>query len=106
MFTNGQLDDQRKWRKMITSGPSNIKAKKNPTKVYDNNLDRWTALVSKMIEPSLGSLLTAIQAPRSRTQGRWDILIEKLLKRNPTIGGNLWANKFTGLKAQAPKTTV
>jgi hypothetical protein len=89
----GKLDDPEKWRKILSKNPLRELAKGGKARLYSNNLERWKALVSKMIEPSWGMLLGG---SGTTTQARWNRLIGKLLKRNPSIAGGLWANKFSG----------
>lgn len=50
--------------------------------------------MSKLIEPNLAMLMGA--AGTKNSQSRWNRLIEKLLKRNPSIAGGLWIKKFSG----------
>ena len=51
-------------------------------------------MVSQLIEPNLAMLMGAAGANTS--QSRWNRLIGKLLKRNPSIAGGLWIKKFSG----------
>ena len=89
----GQLEDPRKWRKIISKNPLRELAKGRGARQYPNNLERWKALVSQLIEPNWRMLMGA---GANTSQSRWNRLISKLLKRNPSIAGGLWIKKFSG----------
>lgn len=58
MFGLGKLgDDQRKWRQILSTGPNENKSnvKGGSARVYKDNLERWKALASKMIQPGFSS---------------------------------------------------
>jgi len=56
------------------------------TRKYRNGLERWRALISKLIQPDAGALLAGGVARKASTQERWTRMMQKLMKKHPSIG--------------------
>lgn len=97
LFSRGRLNDPTKWRKILSKNPLAVpmqNSKGRRQRIYSNNVERWTALVRKMIGPNFAMLMGAVGV--NSCQSRWNRLIGKLLRRNPSIAGGLWIKKFSG----------
>ena len=53
---------------------------------YQKGLERWRALISKLTPPDAGPSVAGRVPRKASTQQRWTRMMQKLMKKHPSIG--------------------